>query len=280
MIRIGRFNQLTVVKRLPRGLQLDGGRIGEIFLPKQHITDAMEIGSTVNVFIYLDSEDRLIATTETPLAQVDEFAWLRVADVTKIGGFLEWGLPKDLFVPFAEQNKPLQPGKKVLARVYLDDEDRLAASLKLDSFLYDEGDGFKQGQEVDLVVADETDLGRKVIVNHTHWGLVYHSDIHKDLRKGKKLRGYVKKVRDDKKLEISLEKPGYAKVEGIAVKVLTQLEKSGGFLPLNDKSQPADIKQAFGVSKNAFKQAIGTLYKQRIIRIESDGIHLLDQRES
>lgn len=275
MIRIGRFNQLTVLKQLPRGLQLDGGRAGEILLPKQYVTDDMVIGKQVKVFIYRDSQDRLIATTETPLAQADEFAWLRVADVTKIGGFLEWGLPKDLFVPFAEQNRPLIPGKKVLVRIYLDDEDRLAASTKLDSFLYDEGDTFKIGQAVDLMVADETELGRKVIVNHSHWGLVYHSDIHKELRKGKTLAGYIKNVRADKKLEISLEKPGYAKVEGIAEKVLTKLKNANGFLPLNDKSQPQDIKREFGVSKNAFKQAIGTLYKQRLIKIESDGIHLI-----
>jgi len=274
MIRLGRFNQLTVLKQLPRGLQLDAGRDGEILLPKQYVTDEMEVGKSVNVFIYLDSEDRLIATTETPLAQVDEFAWLRVADTTRIGGFLEWGLPKDLFVPFSEQARPLDVGKKVLARVYVDDNNRLAASTKLDSFLYDEGENFKTGQPVDLMVAEETQLGRKVIVNHTHWGLIYHSDIHRDLRKGQALKGFVKKVRDDKKLEITLDKPGYGKVEGIAEKVLVKLEKSGGFLPLSDKSQPADIKAAFGVSKNAFKQAIGALYKQRLIRIEADGIYL------
>ncbi len=274
MIRLGRFNQLTVLKQLPRGLQLDGGRDGEILLPKQYVTDDMEVGKSVNVFIYLDSEDRLIATTETPLAQVDEFAWLRVADTTRIGGFLEWGLPKDLFVPFSEQARPLDVGKKVLARVYVDDNNRLAASTKLDSFLYDEGENFKTGQPVDLIVAEETQLGRKVIVNHTHWGLIYHSDIHRELRKGQSLKGFVKKVRDDKKLEITLDKPGYGKVEGIAEKVLAKLEKSGGFLPLSDKSQPAEIKAAFGVSKNAFKQAIGALYKQRLIHIEADGIYL------
>lgn len=276
MIRIGRFNTLTIVKRLPRGMQLDGGRIGEIFLPKQYITEDMEIGKAINVFIYLDSEDRLIATTETPLAQVDEFAYLRVAETTKIGAFLEWGLPKDLLLPFSEQQYPAEPGRKVLARVYLDDSNRLAASTRLDAFLYEEGETFKVGQPVDLVVAEETELGRKVIINHTHWGLIYHSDIHRELRKGMSLKGYIKKVRDDKKLEVSLEKPGYAKVEGVAEKVLHKLTKAGGFIPLNDKSKPDQIKAEFGVSKNTFKQAIGALYKQRLLRIEKDGIHLTE----
>lgn len=274
MIRIGRFNTLTIVKKLPRGLQLDGGRIGEIFLPKQHITEDMAIGKAINVFIYLDSQDRLIATTETPLAQVDEFAYLRVAETTKIGAFLEWGLPKDLLLPFSEQQYPAEPGRKVLARVYLDDSNRLAASTRLDAFLYEDGTAFKDGQPVDLVVAEETDLGRKVIINHSHWGLIYHSDIHRELRKGMALKGFVKKVRDDKKLEVTLEKPGYGKIEGIAEKVLHKLTKAGGFLPLNDKSKPDEIKAEFGVSKNAFKQAIGALYKQRILRIERDGIYL------
>ena len=277
MIRVGRFNRLEVVKKLPRGLQLDGGRAGEILLPKQYTREDMSIGDQLNVFIYLDSQDRLIATTETPLAQVDEFAYLRVAERTKIGVFLEWGLPKDLFVPFSEQSKPLDPGKKVLVRVYLDDTGRLAASTKLDGFLYDHADGFKTGDEVDLICADESDLGRKVIVNHTHWGLIYHNDIHKELRKGKRLTGFVKRLREDKKLEITLEKPGYGKVDSIAAKILKKLELEGGFLPLNDKSDPQLIKKAFGVSKNAFKQSIGALYKQRKIKIEKDGIHLVDE---
>lgn len=275
MVRIGRYNRLTVIKLLPRGAQLDGQGLGEILLPKQYLTEDTKIGDTINVFIYLDSQDRLVATTDTPLGQVDEFVWLRVADVNAMGGFLDWGLPKDVFVPYSEQRKPLEIGKKVLARIYLDDSDRIAASTKLDSFLYDEAEGgFEVGQEVDLIVAQLSDLGRKVIVDGTHWGLIYHDEIFRELRMGQRTKAYIKRVRPDKKLEISLQAPGYQKIEGIAGQVLARLQSQDGFLPVHDKSAPALIKEQFGISKNSFKQAIGTLYKQRLISIDKDGIRL------
>ncbi len=275
MVRIGRYNRLTVIKLLPRGAQLDGQGLGEILLPKQYLTEDTKIGDTINVFIYLDSQDRLVATTDTPLGQVDEFVWLRVADVNAMGGFLDWGLPKDVFVPYSEQRKPLEIGKKVLARIYLDDSDRIAASTKLDSFLYDEAEGgFEVGQEVDLIVAQLSDLGRKVIVDGTHWGLIYHDEIFRELRMGQRTKAYIKRVRHDKKLEISLQAPGYQKIEGIAGQVLARLQSQDGFLPVHDKSAPALIKEQFGISKNSFKQAIGTLYKQRLISIDKDGIRL------
>ncbi|WP_396588955.1 S1 RNA-binding domain-containing protein [Bermanella sp. R86510] len=276
MVNLGRFNQLTVVRQLPRGLQLDAGGDGEILLPKQYIDDSMKVGSVVEVFIYRDSEDRLIATTETPKAQVGEFAFLNVADESKHGAFLDWGLPKDLFVPFSEQNNRLEKGRQALVRVYVDDSGRIAASAKIDTFLYDEDetDLYKAGDEINITVAGQSDLGRKVIINNTHWGLVYHSDIFEPISRGDKLKAYIKRVREDKKIEVSLQKIGFAKVEGLAGVVLERLQNENGHIALSDKSNPEDIKRAFKCSKNAYKQAIGVLYKQRLIRIEKDGIYL------
>lgn len=277
MLNIGRFNQLTVLRQLPRGLQLDGGTYGEILLPKQYLTDEMEVGSSVNVFIYRDSEDRLIATTQTPLAMVGDFAYLNVVDESPVGAFLDIGLPRDILVPFSEQNNRLEKGRKVLVRIYLDDSERLTASTKLDTFLYDtdETNAYKTAEEVSIVVGPKTDLGIKVIVDGTYWGLIYHSDVFQPLNRGDKLQAYVKRVREDQKIEIIIQKPGFARVEGLAGEVLEALQAKEGFIPLSDKSSPDDIKQTFRCSKNSYKQAIGTLYKQKLIRIEKDGIYLV-----
>lgn len=276
MVKIGRFNELTALKMLPRGLQLDGGDEGEILLPKQYVTEGMEVGSTVRVFIYRDSEDRLIATTQTPLAQEGEFAYLNIVDESPVGAFLDWGLPKDILVPFSEQSNRLEKGRKVLVRIYLDDLNRLTASTKLDTFLYDtdDTDYFKNGDEVDLIVAGKSDLGQKVIINGVYWGLIYESDVYQELGRGDKLKGFIQRVRPDKKLEVSLQKPGFSRIEPLAQSVLDKLKNEGGFIALNDKSAPQKIKDTFSCSKNAFKQAIGSLYKQRLIRIEKDGIYL------
>ena len=278
MVNLGRFNQLKVVRQLPRGAQLDGGRVGEILLPKQYIKQPLEIGEEVNVFVYRDSEDRFIATTQNPKAQVGEFAYLNVTDVTKIGAFVDWGLPKDLLVPFAEQHNKLTKGRQALVRVYVDDSNRLAASAKVDSFLYDTDDNehFKSGEKVDLLIAGATDLGIKVIVNNAYWGLIYHSDVFETLHRGDRREGYVKRIRPDKKLEISIQAPGFNKALQLSEKVLHKLQHGDGFLPLNDKSSPDDIKSMFKCSKSAFKQAIGHLYKERKIRIEKNGIYLTE----
>jgi len=276
MVNLGRFNKLKVVRQLPRGVQLDGGRVGEILLPKQYVSSPLEAGEEINVFIYRDSEDRFIATTQTPKAQVGEFAYLNVTDVTKIGAFVDWGLPKDLLVPFAEQHGKLTKGRQALVRVYVDDSNRLAASAKIDSFLYDTDDNqhFKVGEQVDLMIAGATDLGVKVIVNNAYWGLIYHSDVFEKLHRGDRREGYIKRIRPDNKLEISLQAPGFNKALHLSEKILHKLESGDGFLALNDKSRPEDIKAAFKCSKSAFKQAIGHLYKERKIRIEKNGIYL------
>lgn len=276
MLEIGRFNELTVLRQLPRGLQLDGGEHGEILLPKQYTTEDMKVGDTVKVFIYRDSEDRLIATTQTPLAMVGDFAYLNVVDESPVGAFLDMGLQRDILVPFSEQNNRLEKGRKVLVRIYLDDSDRLTASTKLDTFLYDtdETNAYKTGEEVNIVIGPKTDLGIKVIVDGTYWGLIYHSDVFQSLNRGDQLKAFIKRVREDQKIEIVLQKPGFARVEGLAGDVLELLTQDGGFIPLSDKSSPDDIKKKFQCSKSSYKQAIGTLYKQRLIRIEKDGIYL------
>ncbi|MGR6873285.1 CvfB family protein [Pseudomonas sp. HK3] len=276
MLEIGRFNELTVLRQLPRGLQLDGGEHGEILLPKQYTTEDMKVDDTVTVFIYRDSEDRLIATTQTPLAMVGDFAYLNVVDESPVGAFLDMGLQRDILVPFSEQNNRLEKGRKVLVRIYLDDSDRLTASTKLDTFLYDidETNAYKTGEEVDIVVGPKTDLGIKVVVDGTYWGLIYHSDVFQALNRGDKLKAFIKRVREDQKIEIIMQKPGFARVEGLAGDVLELLTQEGGFIPLSDKSSPDDIKKKFHCSKSSYKQAIGTLYKQRLIRIEKDGIYL------
>lgn len=277
MIQIGRYNELTVLSQLPRGLQLDGGRYGEILLPKQYLTGDEQVGDVLEVFIYCDSEDRLIATTETPKAQVGEFAYLNVVDESRHGCFLDWGLSKDLFIPFSEQKQTLQKGRQALVRVYLDDSNRIAASARIDRFLEDtdEANAFKQGDQVTIVGADKTDLGLKVIVNGSHWGLIYTSDLFELVKRGETRQAYIKRVRDDHKLEISLRPLGFAKVEGLAAEVLEKLKAEGGFIAVSDKSSPEAIKRVFKCSKNAYKQAIGNLYKQKLILIEKEGIRLL-----
>ncbi len=281
MLEIGRFNELKVLSELPRGLQLDGGEAGEILLPKQYVTQDMAVGSVLKVFIYRDSEERLIATTKTPYAQVGDFAYLNIVDESPVGAFLDWGLPKDILVPFSEQSNRLEKGRKVLVRVYLDDSDRLTASTMLDTFLYDtdDTDRFKSGDSVNLTVAGKTDLGTKVIIEGVYWGLVYESDIYQDLSRGDKIQGFIQRVRPDKKIEVTLQQPGFSRIEPLAQKVLDKLaNEDEGFIPLSDKSSPEMIKRVFSCSKNAFKQAIGSLYKQKLINIERDGITLIKKQ--
>ncbi len=278
MLEIGRFNELTIVKELPRGLQLDGGEAGEILLPKQYVKEGMEVGNTINVFIYRDSEERLVATTITPHAQVGDFAYLNIVDESPVGAFLDWGLPKDILVPFSEQSNRLEKGRKVLVRIYLDNSDRLTASTKLDTFLYDTDDTerFKSGDQVNMVVAGKTDLGTKMIIDGVYWGLIYESDIFQDLGRGDKVTGYIQRVRPDKKIEVTLQKPGFGRIEPLGQKILDKLaNEDEGFIPLSDKSSPEMIKRVFACSKSSFKQAIGGLYKQKLINIEREGITLI-----
>jgi predicted RNA-binding protein (virulence factor B family) len=276
MIEIGKINTLKVVKEVDFGLYLDGGdEFGEILLPTRYVADDMEVDHFVDVFIYNDSEDRIIATTDEALAEVDEYAYLKCISVTKFGAFLDWGLAKDLLVPFKEQATEMQEGLSYFGRVYLDEEtERVVASSKTRQFLDNEPAEYEEGEQVDLVIGNSTDLGVKVVINDKHSGLLYHNEIFKPLRPGLRMVGYIKKLREDEKIDVTLEKPGYQKIDGLAGEILTKLEQSGGYIEVNDKSTPETIKHIFGTSKKNFKKAVGALYRERMISFKGDGIEL------
>jgi len=279
MLKIGKINKLRVVKEVDFGMYLDGGEnFGEILLPARYITPSCVVDEDVEVFIYLDSEDRIIATTDFPYAMVDDIALLEVVASTKIGAFVDWGLMKDLLIPFKEQHKELQVGDKVVVKIYVDDlTERIVGSSKLNQFLDNTPPEFDYNEEVDLFVHSKTDLGYKVIVNDIFWGLVYENEVFKPLNRGQKLKGYVKLIREDDKIDISLQKQGYnASIDHNMQIVLDKLNQNKGELEVGDKSSPEVINHVFGMSKKSFKKAIGSLYKQKIISIERDRIKLVD----
>lgn len=277
MVEIGKYNRLSIVKILDFGAYLDGGDGLEILLPKRYLPNQAAIGDDIEVFIYHDNEGRLIATTAKPYATVGEFQFMEVKDVNDAGAFLDWGIMKDLLVPFREQKMSMRVGKWYLVYVRLDHlTRRVMASAKVDRFLNNVPANYEQNEEVNLFVADETDLGYKVIINNQHWGLVYYNEVFQRLEKGDKLKGYIKEVRDDEKIDVSLTPLGYQKVKGVAGIVLETLKRQGGFLEVHDKSDPEVIYSLFRCSKKAFKQAVGSLYKQHIISIEKNGIRLND----
>ena len=276
MILPGRYNTLKVVKYVDFGVYLDGAEMGEILLPARYVPEVCEVDEDLEVFIYLDSEDRIIATTEKPFAQVGEFAMLRVNAVNNVGAFLDWGLMKDLLVPFREQKMNMVAGRSYLVYVYVDpDSQRIAASAKLEKFLDNVIPEYKVGEEVSLIVESESELGYNAIINHLHRGILYHDELPGPLNKGQKLKAYIKKVRDDKKIDLSLYRPGYEQVDGISQDILNKLHEAGGFLPFTDKSDAALIFERFAISKKIFKKAIGALYCQRRILMEEKGIRLI-----
>jgi len=276
MIDIGKVNTLRIVKEVDFGLYLDGGEFGEILIPTRYVPKDVKVDEYIDVFIYADSEDRLIATTETPLAEVGQFAYLKVKDVNSVGAFLNWGLMKDLLVPYREQKSEMFPGISYLVKVYLDPEtERIVASSKLEHFIDNVPPEYEEGQEVDLIVWDKTDLGVKVIVNELHLGLLYANEIFQPLQPGQRIKGFIKKLRDDEKIDVALQKQGYEQVEGIAGMILEKLKTRGGFIEATDKTSPESIKHMFGISKKVFKKAVGALYKDRLIDIEPNGIRLV-----
>ena len=278
MVEIGRFNTLTVVKIVDFGVYLDGGERGEILMPKEYVPANCFPDDEVKAFVYFDSEDRIVATTEHPHVMVGEFAFLKVIALSPVGAFLDWGLMKDLLVPYKEQKMTMREGKWYLVYVRLDPiTGRIMASEKVEKFLNNIPPQYKYNQEVDLLVVEDGEIGYKVIVNNLHWGMIYHNQVFQRLEKGEHLKGYVKEVRDDDKLDISLTPLGYQKVDGIAKVILDALQVKGGFLPVHDKSDPDVIYSLFRCSKKAFKQAVGALYKQHLIVLEKDGIRLTEQ---
>lgn len=284
MAEPGRYHHLTVIEEQPHGLYLDDAEGGKVLLPRKQIPANTAIGDVLKVFVYLDSDDRPIATTLRPKAQLHQVAWLNVVDVNKTGAFLDWGLAKDLFVPFSEQKQRLEPGKSCAVYLYLDNTGRIVASTKLNRFIKDEVTSIwpgeplplKNGDAVKLFIAQRTELGYKAVVNNEYWGILYDTDIRSAVRVGQKLDGYIKRVRDDKRLDLMLEPAGHEKADPLAKRILKKLEDNRGFLPMGDHS-PADlIELHFAVSKRTFKMAIGKLLKERRITIEEKGIRLVD----
>jgi len=275
MLNIGECNSLEVVKEVDFGLYLDGEQEGEILLPRRYVPEGVEVGDTLDVFIYTDSEDRIIATTEKPLAQVGQLAALEVVAVNRIGAFLNWGLMKDLLVPYREQHAKLNKGDTALVYVYLDDEsDRVVASCKVEKFMNNEPVAYEPGQQVEAWVADATDIGYKMVVNMHTWGMLYKNEVFQPLKTGDKLQAYVTKQREDNKLDLSLHKFGREKVKDFADVLFEYLEAHEGFVPLTDKSPAEAIYDTFGVSKKVFKKGVGSLYKERKITITSEGLKL------
>jgi predicted RNA-binding protein (virulence factor B family) len=277
MVEIGKRNYLKLNRTVDFGGYLDGENLGEILIPKRYLKPEVQVDDIIEVFVYNDSEDRIIATTDFPLAQVGDFAWLQVKSVGSFGAFLDWGLPKDLLVPFREQNLKLAEGKYYLVYIYLDIlTKRIVASVKLDKFLDNVPPEYSMGEEVKIIISNETELGYKVIVNSLHWGIIYKNQIFIELEPGQVLPAYILKIRDDQKIDLTLQKPGLCQIVDLTEIILNELKNNSGFLPLNDKTDPAEIYKRFGVSKKNFKIALGNLYRRKKISIQENGIKIMD----
>ncbi|WP_370390971.1 S1 RNA-binding domain-containing protein [uncultured Winogradskyella sp.] len=275
MLGIGEYCELKILRDTEPGLFLGDDEGNEVLLPNRYVPDTFEVGEKLEVFIYLDNEERLVATTDKPFVTKGDFALLRCNQVNKFGAFLDWGLVKELFCPFKEQAFKMKKGGWYLIYCYLDEEtNRLVASSKTNRFLDNSELTVSRFDEVDLIVSHPSEIGMNVIVNKKHLGLVYKDDIFKDIQVGDKLKGIVKKIRRDNKLDISLSQIGYRNIEPNAQFILNELKKKNGFLPLHDKSSPETIKEQVQMSKKSFKKAIGSLYKDRQIEIKDDGIYL------
>ncbi len=273
MAELGKLNNLEIVRQVDFGFYLDGENLGEILMPKRYILPEMNIGDTIQVMVFLDGEERYVATTDKPLAQVGDFAFLKVNKVETIGAFLDWGLTKELFVPFSEQKVKMEEGKSYVVYIYIDQlTDRIAGTMKLEKHLNEDTQSYTINQEVELLIWTPTDIGYKAIINNRHLGVLYKNELFRQIKTGQKLTGYIKKIREDGKIDLTLEKMGYVKIDQIAQKIMDILSNAGGFLPYNDKTDPEVIYRIFGISKKVFKQSIGNLFKQRLIEISTEGI--------
>jgi uncharacterized protein len=286
MANIGKRNMLRVVRDSSPGVYLDGGEHGEILLPNRYVPRRIMPGDRLEVFVYRDSQDRLVATTETPRAMVGDIARLKVLSVNqKVGAFLDWGLAKDLLLPFREQTGPVSPGREVLVRVYLDPKsDRVVATMRLEKNIEGsrqapapaESPAYRAGEQVEFIVTDRTDLGYKALIDGRHPGLLYHENVSVPVKIGQRMKGFVRACRPDGKVDLSLDEAGYRRVGPLALRIVQALQSGGGRLALDDNSAPEDIRNRFGASKKAYKQALGTLYKARRIRFTNPGIELLE----
>lgn len=278
MTSIGKINKLKVAGQAEDGFYLDGGRLGEILLPSRQAPKDCKSGDKIEAFVYRDSGDQLIATVKEPRAVVGDFAFLKVVSVNAIGAFLDWGLPKDLLVPFREQKERMRAGKSYLVFVYLDQKsERIVASSKLNKFLNKEPMTYRVWQDVDLIIAGPTQLGYNAIINGKHSGLLYKNDIYQPLSAGQKLKGFIKKLRQDGKIDVTLHKPGYGKVRDLSEVILSELRKHNGFIGITDKTPAQEIYDMFGVSKKTYKKAVGGLFKRRLVTIEASGIRLVEK---
>jgi predicted RNA-binding protein (virulence factor B family) len=276
MATIGQYNTLSVIAVMANGAYLDAGELGEILLPNRYVPENCQIDDDINVFIYADTADRLIATMDKPFAQVGDFVSLKVSQVNKMGAFLDWGLPKDLLVPYNEQHSPMEEGKYYLVYIYLDKStQRLVASSKIDRFIDIWPADYQKWDKVDLIIGGKTDLGFKAIINDKHWGLLFDNEIFQPLRIGKKVPGFIKNIREDGRIDLSLSRPGEGKVNDFSEKLLKHLAENDGFSHLHDKSSPELIQRTLGVSKKTFKSTVGNLMKKGKIAIETNGIRLL-----
>lgn len=278
MIEIGKYNTLTIDRDTQVGLFLTDGK-EDVLLPNKYVPKVFEIGEEITVFVYLDHEERPVATTLEPYILLNEFGLLRVNYTNQIGAFMDWGMEKDILVPFKEQARPMEKGKRYLVYLYMDEKtNRLVASSKTNQFLNNDNLTVEVDEEVDLIVSHITELGINVIINEQHKGLIYKDEVYDDaIRTGDRLRGYIKAIRPDNKIDVALQKQGFEAVEPNAEKILDELRANRGFLRLNDASHPEDIKTVLKMSKKTFKKAIGVLYKQKQIEIKEDGIYLVKE---
>ena len=276
-IQLGKFNRLEVVKEVDFGVYLNGDEDGEILLPTRYVPEGCKPGDVLNVFIYLDMDERLIATTLKPYVQVGQFACLEVAWTNQFGAFLNWGLMKDLFVPFREQKMKMIKGNRYVVHAHLDEESyRIVASAKVERYLSKEKAPYERGEEVDCMVWQKTDLGFKVIVDNKYSGMLFKNEVFQQLRTGMKLKAFVKQVREDGKIDLELQQRGVQKVEDFSEVLLNHIKENGGHTTMNDKTDAEEIYNTFGVSKKTFKKAVGELYKKRLIVLEEGGIRLAE----
>lgn len=274
-LTLGKINHLTIARKVDFGMYLDGGPTGDILLPSRYVPKGAKVGDELDVFIYLDQEERPIATTERPLAMVGDFAHLRVAWVNEHGAFLDWGLMKDVFCPFREQKMRMVKDHSYIVHIHLDEESyRIVASAKVDRYLSKERPPYKVGDEVRVLIWQKTELGFKAIVDNQYQGLIYDNQVFRELHTGDKVKAYISSVRPDGKLDISLQKQGREQIEDFSERLHEYLLRHDGYCPFTDKSPAEDIYNEFHVSKKVFKRAVGDLYKQRLITLAPDGIEL------
>jgi len=277
MAQVGRFNKLEVVKEVDFGVYLDGAELGSILLPQRYMPEDCELGDWIDVFLYFDSEDLLIATTETPKVEVGRCEMLKVIDINNAGAFMDWGLPKDLLVPYSEQLKPMEVGYSYVVYVFHDqDSDRIAASTRLQDYLAEESVWIKPRQAVDLLIAGRTDLGYKAVINNQYLGLIFRDDAFRPLKVGERLPGFIKNIRSDGKIDLVISQGTLQGDHDLGEQIIESLRASGGVSTLTDKSQPDEIYRTFKVSKKKYKQALGSLYRSKRILLSAEKIQLVE----